>query len=735
MGYDKHNPDADRIYCVERVDANYLGNVTSKGLTDYLRKTFPEVEAASNVVSGQYILSEEQVKTEWDRFIKDCRFVVITDTAFFSVFYPETKIAYPLPLPDKATILTRSIAEKWNITPHKFGQNIDSLSLTPIAIVDDKPLPSNVAFGLVRVSTAKEGSDVSPWDSYFGVTYIRLHKGASIDKIAGALDKLHIPAEDGEIVRSYKIHPLRKARYLLPNDEANIKFEALRQFSIVALLVIICALINYIMLFTSRVKFRSREFALNKVNGASNKEILLLLVYEFLIVLLAAIFVGGAFTELLFPAFSRFSMIVASKGYFLISVFWYSLVIIVISIMVAFVLIYRFVRQTVREDIAPQAKSFHIAKIGFSHIAIFTQLCIGILLIFCTAVVFNQYHLMDQRVGYNRNGLMIFGTFDEEFPVSEIRKISGVGDFIVNSYELFRESYGEKPRGDCRITDKGGKSEKYKFETKSVDPDFISFLGIPLLSGRNILPSDDRACFVNETGARELGGDPIGSDVEGYPIIGVIPDLQIESPLVTIVPVLYLMTNRETDPQMYATNIAFRTTNDSVRKRVEEWFFKEFPPTDTGRGFNVYNYYTMDIDKSFKELTKSERNLLMLISLITIVAIMIAVFGIYSMITLSCTQRRKEIAIRKVNGAKRKEIFGLFFREYFMVTHLSCIVAFPIGVYIMQRWLEQYTRRIEMEWWLFVGIFILVVLIVFASIFFRVNRATRENPAEVVKSE
>ena len=142
-----------------------------------------------------------------------------------------------------------------------------------------------------------------------------------------------------------------------------------------------------------------------------------------------------------------------------------------------------------------------------------------------------------------------------------------------------------------------------------------------------------------------------------------------------------------------------------------------------------------NMEEVYAEYTRSENYLLTLLSIMTVVAILIAVFGIYSMVTLACNQRRKEIAIRKVNGAKVREIFMLFFWQYFMVTVVSCIVAFPIGVYIMQRWLEQYTRRVSMEWWLFVGIFFLVVLIVLASIFSRVNRAAKENPADVVKSE
>lgn len=734
MGYDSHNPDADRIYCVVRADANVTSDQTSYGLTNYLRKNFPEVEAACNASSSQYILPEGMVDNEWNRFITDSRFVAYTDTAFFSVFYPDVKVKYPDPLPEKAAIFTRSIAEKWDVTPEKIGQKIDSLDLIPLAIVDNKPLQSNVAFRFMNVSIPTDVDGPTLWNHFSGQTYIRLHKGTSIDRIAQALDSLHVVTNYKEETRSFKIYPLRKAHYLLPNKEANIKFEALRQFSVVALLVIICALFNYIMLFISRVKARSREFALNKVNGASNREVLLLLASEFLIVLLAAIFVGGLLTELLFPAFSRFSMIVASKGYYFTSVLWYSLVIIVVSTAITFAFIYRFVRQTVRENITPQTKSFHAFKISFSHIAIFAQLVIGILLIFCTAMVFNQYHLMDQRVGYNRNGLMVFGTNEMEFPVSEIRKIVGVGDFIVNSRSIFSWQYGGLYLNELTVTDKEGKSEEYSLDRKSVDPNFRSLLEIPLLSGRDILPSDDNVYLINQTGARELGGDPIGLTVQGIPIIGVIPDLQVESPLVKIVPALYLLSNRENNMQM-AKDIIFRCENDSIKQRVYDWFFKEFPPTDTGKGWSSYNFYTMDIDELFKEFTKSERNLLMLISIITAVAIWIAVFGIYSMITLSCTQRRKEIAIRKVNGAKAKEVFLLFFREYFIVTLLSSIVVFPIGVYIMQRWLEQYIRRVTMEWWLFVGIFVLITLIVFVSICFRVNRATKENPSEVVKAD
>ena len=153
--------------------------------------------------------------------------------------------------------------------------------------------------------------------------------------------------------------------------------------------------------------------------------------------------------------------------------------------------------------------------------------------------------------------------------------------------------------------------------------------------------------------------------------------------------------------------------------------------TDQGGRMSKIN----NMEDVYADYTESERYLIIMLSIMTGVAILIAFFGIYTMTTLACTQRRKEIAIRKVNGAGILEIFTLFFGSYFRITVLASIVAFPVGVLIMQRWLEQYSRRVTMEWWLFVGLFLLVLLFVTVSMIFRVYAAASENPAEVVKGE
>ena len=735
-GYDKHNLHADQIYKVVPNNSKSIFNHTSVGLTDYLRTNFPEVIAASNVLSSQSIYPENISLNQRSQFVKDSRFSVSTDTAFFSVFYPEVNISYPAPLPEQSTVVVKSLAEKWDITPMHMNTYIDSLSLTPIAIVNDYPVSSNVAFRYLNVSNPMEGNlEISSWNHNFGYTYIRIHEGASIENISNRLENLEITEQDGTIsYHSYKIIPLRKANYLHPNYEnvTVIKFSALKQFSIVSLLVILCALINYIMLFTSRVKIRTREFSLNRINGASYKNIILLLLWEFIIILFTSIFIGIILTELLFPLFSRFSLIVASKSYFLIYVLLYSLLIILATTGITFIVINSFVRNNIHYNLHLKIKADNKLKVSFSNIAIFVQICIGILLIFSSTVMYNQYNLIDQRVGYNRNNLMVFGTNNNNIPIAEIKSIPEIGDFITNTENLFTWSQIRRVT-PTEIIDEEQKSETHNFIIRFMNIKAREFLEIPLLEGRDILPEEQSAYYINESGNRLLENNALGKLVRGSePIIGVIPDLQVESPLIKIVPTLYGITR--SDDQQMCRNITFRAGNDSIKKIVFDWFSKKFPLTE-GTGFSYYTFHLMDINEIFKDFTKSERYLLFLLLVMTGVAILISVFGIYSMVTLACNRRRKEIAIRKVNGASIKEIFMIFFRQYLWITIASSAVAFPLGVFVMQRWLEQYTRRVAMEWWLFAGVFALVLLIVMGSMIFRVIKAARENPAEVVKSE
>jgi len=148
--------------------------------------------------------------------------------------------------------------------------------------------------------------------------------------------------------------------------------------------------------------------------------------------------------------------------------------------------------------------------------------------------------------------------------------------------------------------------------------------------------------------------------------------------------------------------------------------------------FEINFTYMEDV---FDEHFKSERALLKLLSVMTLACIIIAVFGVYSLTSLTCQQRRKEIAIRKVHGAEVSDIMNIFFKEYLILLVMAALVAFPAGYIIMKRWLENYVKQTSMDAWVYVAILLIVFVVIVVSIFSMVWRAANQNPAEVVKSE
>ena len=142
-----------------------------------------------------------------------------------------------------------------------------------------------------------------------------------------------------------------------------------------------------------------------------------------------------------------------------------------------------------------------------------------------------------------------------------------------------------------------------------------------------------------------------------------------------------------------------------------------------------------DGEEYYQYFLKSEYNLLKLLGVITVVSILIAIFGIYALIMQSCDQHRKEIAIRKVHGAGVTDILMMFFKQYMMQVVVAAVIAFPIGYVLMKNWLEQYTRQTEITVWIYLCIFLGISLLVTLCIGWRVWRAANENPAWVIKKE
>ena len=135
------------------------------------------------------------------------------------------------------------------------------------------------------------------------------------------------------------------------------------------------------------------------------------------------------------------------------------------------------------------------------------------------------------------------------------------------------------------------------------------------------------------------------------------------------------------------------------------------------------------------KFNRPEKVIFSIFSIIAIVCILISTFGIYSLVSLSAQQRKKEIAIRKVNGATIGSILQMFIKEYFVLLLVAALIAFPASYGMMRVWIESYVRQTSTPFWIYIVLFAGIGIIIVISIFWRVWNAAKQNPAEVVKTE
>jgi ABC-type antimicrobial peptide transport system permease subunit len=140
-------------------------------------------------------------------------------------------------------------------------------------------------------------------------------------------------------------------------------------------------------------------------------------------------------------------------------------------------------------------------------------------------------------------------------------------------------------------------------------------------------------------------------------------------------------------------------------------------------------------EEAYNDFLQSENALLKLLGLVSLVCVAISIFGFFSLISLSCDERRKEIAIRKINGATMRDILAMFFKTYFSLLIIGAVIAFPIGYYIMKQWLEQYIKQTSIDVWIYLSIIFVMAFVIILCVGWRVYKASVENPAEVLKTE
>lgn len=722
--YDTFHDGADRIYLVrheEKTSNNGLSSVNPYPLAGYLKATFPEVEEAGNVQAWETSIKYKGVEHKSFKMDVDSAAMRIFDIQILSgsnnfLQANSTEVA-----------VTPQFAKKLfgNDTPIGKEIEIYGRKRTVCAIVQPWSQHSNMPYEMVGSCYSEKYKD--EWSVGSWQTFIKLQEGIDMESF---LQKLydHTYTKEGAIVVDNNVAtPITAMRYDRPNREQTVKFEHIRLFALAGGLVILCSLFNYLTLFITRIRMRGREIALRKVSGSSNRELLSMFSIEYIVTLALAIFLGLILLELAIPAFKELSEIKSDKTSIYLEAFIYSGSVAILSFLLSIYPIYYSRKKSL--NTALKGSSDGKGKNSFQRISIVLQLIISIGFIFCSTILMKQiHHLNHTDLGIERKGRATIQVYPGiEGLKDELGKIPYITTVLPDNLPGFLPRSSKAYQSLREWEGKTDSIPNVTFEIIDCSETFFQFYGLEMVKGT--FPTNHKEMMINETAVLQMRlNDPIGKTIQERVITGIVKDFYITPPTIPCRPMMFRLQNKKFEVSTSDILIQYQEENWlSCKKRIEE-LIKRMNP-------NVIHYNIITMEEEYQKFLKSENALLMMLDFVTVVCVLISLFGVFSLVTLDCEKRRKEIAIRKVNGAETGHIIKVFLLKYMLFLLIASTIAFPIGYLIMKPWIEGYVHQTRIDFWIYPAIWSSLALLIITCTGWRIWNAANQNPAEVIKSE
>lgn len=745
MSYDQFRKDADRLYLVRVNDGFAEGRITWRvpvPLGAYLQEHFPEIESFAPFTTYEYRV---KVEGRYEKAIlssADSAWVQMMDVQLVDGnrnFMQQRS---------KEVAITEETAKAWFGHENPLGKELEIRT-------DDK----RTIGAVVRVNNRHTNFPIAlmgdprkdrTWWNQTWMMLVKVEEGTDIPALEAKISE-NLPYElihpnevrNTGIERLY-LTPLTELRYAKDfrnQSEGGITFRYIVYFSVTGLLVILCALMNYLTLFINRMQVRKREMKLRLVHGASIQSLVRLLGLEFLLLLMGSFLIGMLGMEILFPAFLELTGTDAGRTSLYGEALLFLILISVLLLSVAIGVIYGIQRRQLQGS--GNGESERRFRTWIRKGSIVFQLFICMLFMTGTQWMNRQLDYLRQHdLGmelHNRGYFALDRTENTSPFVEKLKQLPMITEVLPADYRPLVTDIGTSVG---QIYQWEGLEQKLDVPMPINlfvgDETLARFYGLTLLAGEWLNEfSGYGEIVINESLARRMGYTPeeaIGKHLitilqtPNQVIKGVVKDFQYTSPTEQM-PNTGFIIGDEMGLMLWKNGILFRFkegTWDACRTAIEQLCRKEAPDKEIT---------LVNEEESYNKYLQSEAMLARLLAFASLVCMLVAIFGIYSLVTLTCEQRRKEIAIRKVNGATVRNILSLFYREYIVLLLLAALPAFPLAYILVKHWIETYTRQMLIPIAPALGVFLVLLLVVGLSISWRVWRAAHENPAEVIKRE
>ncbi|HSB92385.1 MAG TPA: ABC transporter permease [Flavitalea sp.] len=563
-------------------------------------------------------------------------------------------------------------------------------------------------------------------------TFVKTQPNVSSAAVGSALSKLYKDARNGDSQARFMLQPLSDI-HLISADGNKSALRIVQVFIMITILLLAIAAVNYVNLSTARSMSRAKEVSVRKVIGANKLHLFMQFVVETFIIFIIAALLAIVFAALLVPAYNDIS---GKSLQFTLSnpAVW---IIISTAVFGTFILagIYPALHLSSFNPInSLKGKlSQSTANILLRKVLVVFQFSISVILIICTLVIGRQMKYISQvKLGYDREQVFSVPLSDEainhiDAVKDELNKMPGVAATALSN--VYNMADYQNSTGDIDWPGKA-KENNMIVVNANIDKDFLPLMNFQFIEGGNFkgMPSDTSSYIINETMAKEMGLKPpfVGQSMslheEPGVIIGVVKDFHFQSMKNKIAPFVFWT-------QRWKDMLYVKTTAAGAQKAIQA----------AERIYNKYRTATpftySFVDTKFDELYRSDNRTRILFNIFAGIAIFISCLGLLALATYSAQIRTKEIGVRKVLGASVPNIVTLLGKDFIVLVIIAIIIAIPVSLYSMNKWLENFAYKTSISYWLFVAASCIAVGIAMLTIGFQAIKVALANPVKSLRTE
>lgn len=750
LSYDRYNSNAQRIYRVvsfiKEPDRDLSHNAATQfPLIPEIQKDYPEVQEAVRLAGTGRTLYSNGARRFYENKVFN------GDSNIFKVFTyqfidgsPQHALVEP-----NSMVLTESLAVKYFGTTRSIvgktlkNDNGDVYRIT--AVIKDVPDNSHIKFSaLISISSLPKNYG-NNWGGFGPYSYVLLRPGTNVraleKKMLSLYDKYMAPIfAQYNIKIHYGLQPITSIHLhsdMVNEPEQLGNMSYIYIFSAVAVFMLLIACINYMNLTTARSARRAREIGIRKVTGSSRS----LLVLQFLLESLFTAFIALAFSILLFylllPTFNllsgkslEFSTLLRPVN--MLTLGGMVLMAGLLGGIYPALYLSKFNPVTVLKGTLAKSSG----NVVLRRTLVVFQFSVSMIMLICTMIVYGQLQFLRQKdLGFNKDQVMtltadingnvrgrIEAFVNDLKKIPEIRQLStsqGIPGGRDNFYLL-------------SIQTKDGFTQK-GVANYSIDENYIRTLGMKIVKGRNFtgLSDTSRSILVNEAMVKEYGWDqPIGKiikfpgDTSGYQleVVGVVRDFNQTALYNPVTPLIlfYSPDNNGIAIKLEAKNIP------AAIRSIEKSWNTNFPDIPFS-----YSFLDRQFDSQYAADQKRGK-IFMLFSVLTVIITCLGLLGLVAFIT---AQRQKEISVRKVMGAKVAQIVPLVTGNFIFLAGISCLIAFPVAAFFMDKWLKLFFYNTGLTEAPFLFSALTVLLITLITVSYHTIKAALASPIKALRTE